>query len=130
MGSGAATLSDTTQSSFNIAQLATWEQARELAAKLGAGPIVVGGGVKPENADQSRSGIYRPDWLPGPAAFPEPHFFDQQTGLKYYFLHFRFQNGAEGMNVGLIMDKFGRFPSSPLYVMSVLAAEADSMARR
>ena len=34
------------------------------------------------------------------------------------------------MNVGLIMDKFRRYPSSPLYVMSVLAAEADSMAGR
>ena len=32
------------------------------------------------------------------------------------------------MNVGLIMDKFKRYPSSPLYVLSTLAAEADRMA--
>jgi hypothetical protein len=123
-------VSDTIQSPFNIAQLATWEQARELAARLSAGPIVVGGGVKPENANPAVSGIYRPDWLPGPAAFPEPHYFDPQSGLKYYFLHFRFQNGAEGMNAGLILDKFRRYPSSPLYVMSVLAAEANAMVGR
>jgi hypothetical protein len=123
-------LSDTSQTQFNIAQLATWEQAREMATKLGAGPIVVGGGVKPETANAATSGIYRPDWLPGPGAFPEPHFFDQQTGLKYYFLHYRFKNGVEGMNVGLIMDKFKRYPFSPLYVLSVLAAEADSMVPR
>ena len=121
-------MSDTKQSGFNIAQLATWEQARECAAKLSAGPIAVGGGVLPETSNAATSGIYIPEWLPGPAAFPEPHFFDEVTGKKYYFLHFRFRNGAEGMNVGLILDKFKRYPNSPYYVMSVLAAEASSLA--
>ena len=112
---------------FNIAQLATWDQAREFATKLGAGPIVVGDGVKPETSNPNTSGIYIPIWLPGPAAFPEPHFFDEVTGKKYYFLHYRFRNGAEGMNVGLIMDKFKRYPNSPAYVMMALAAEANSI---
>ncbi len=121
-------MSDTNQTPFNIAQLATWDQARECAAKLGAGPFVVGGGVKPETPNPATSGIYTPDWLGGPAAFPEPHYFDPQTGLKYYYLHFRFRNGAEGMNVGLIMDRFRRYPNSPVYVLSQLVAEANSMA--
>ena len=121
-------MSDIKQSGFNIAQLATWEQAREYAKKLSEGPIVVGGGVNPETSNNRTSGIFIPEWLPGPAAFPEPHYFDEVTGQKYYFLHFRFRNGAEGMNVGLIMDKFRRYPNSPYYVMSVLAAEASSMA--
>ena len=121
-------MNDLKQSGFNIAQLATWEQAREYASKLSSGPIVVGGGVKPETSNSNTSGIYIPEWLPGPAAFPEPHFFDEVSGKKYYFLHFRFRNGAEGMNIGLIMDKFRRYPNSPVYVMSVLAAEANSIA--
>lgn len=121
-------MSEIKQSAFNIAQLATWEQARETASKLSAGPIVVGDGVKPETSNSNTSGIYTPEWLPGPAGFPEPHYFDEKSGKKYYFLHFRFRNGAEGMNVGLIMDKFRRYPNSPVYVTSVLAAEANSMA--
>ena len=121
-------MSEINQTPFNIAQLATWEQARDCAAKLSTGPFVVGRGVKPETANPATSGIYIPEWLPGPAAFPEPHFFDPQTGLKYYFLHFRFQNGGEGMNAGLVMDRFRRYPNSPLYVLSQLVAEANSIA--
>lgn len=114
---------------FNLSQLATWEQARELATKLGAGPIVVGGGVKPESTDPNQSGIYKPEWLPGPGSFPEPAYVDPETGARYLQLYYRFNNGASGMNVGLILDKFKRFPSSPLYVLSALAAEADLMAQ-
>ena len=129
MGSGAATLSDTNTLLFNTNQLATWEQARECASQLTAGPIVVGNGVKPETGNSGTSGIYLPEWLGGPGGFAEPNHTDPQTGAKYFFLHFRFRNGAEGMNVGLIMDKFRRYPNSPYYVMSALAAEANSMAR-
>lgn len=113
---------------FNTNQLATWEQAREMASKLSAGPILVGAGVKPESSDPETSGIYLPSWSSGPGGFPEPNYTDQ-AGVKYFFLHYRFRNGAQGMNVGLILDKFRRYPMSPLYVMSVLASEADSMAR-
>lgn len=121
-------MSDINKVLFNTNQLATLEQAREYAVKLGAGPIVVGGGVLPETSDPAISGIYLPSWSGGPAGFEEPNYTDPVTGAKYFFLHYRFHNGAAGMNVGLIMDKFRRYPNSPFYVMSALAAEADSMA--
>ncbi len=121
-------MSDNNQVLFNTNQLATWEQARDYANRLNAGPIVVGAGVKPETSDPDTSGIYLPSWVGGPGGFAEPNFTDPQTGAKYFFLHYRFRNGAQGMNVGLIMDKFRRYPNSPFYVMSALGAEADSMA--
>jgi hypothetical protein len=115
------------QISFNIAQLATLEQARETARKLSAGPIVVGDGVRPETADQETSGIYRPSWI-SVAWSPEPYYKDEKTGHEYFYLHCRFNNRAEGMNVGLIMDMFKRYPNSPLYVLRTLAAEANLLA--
>ena len=125
---GEVTVSDTNQVSFNIAQLATWDQARQYAKILSSGPIVVGGGVHVENHDPNVSGIYIPNWSGGPAGFQEPNYIDPVTGVKYLFLHFRFVNGASGMNVGLIMDKFKRYPNSPTYVLTALAQEAASMA--
>lgn len=113
---------------FNINQLVTWDEARSIAIKLRLGPIVVGGGVKAETSDPKTSGIYTPEWLPGPEGFPEPFYFDQETGLKYYWLHFRFKNGAEGMNVGLIKSKFKSFPNSETYVLGQLASEANMIA--
>ena len=121
-------MSDNNQVLFNTNQLATWEQARDYANRLSAGPIVVGAGVKPETGDPDTSGIYLPSWVGGPGGFAEPNFTDPLTGAKYFFLHYRFRNGAHGMNVGLIMDKFRRYPNSPAYVMSALGAEADTMA--
>lgn len=113
---------------FNTNQLATWEQARVTAEKLMVGPIVVGGGVRPETSDPKTSGIYLPEWSSGPGGFAQPHYTDPVTGEKYFHLHFRFRNGADGMNVGLIMDKFRRFPNSPGYVFVALAQEATQMA--
>ncbi len=116
--------------SFNQTQLATWQQARDLAQQLSTGPVLVGNGVKPENQDMSVSGIYIPDWMGGPANFAEPNFTDENTGDQYFFLHFRFNNGAEGMNVGLIGDTLKRYANSPAYAMSILADEATDMASR
>lgn len=113
---------------FNLAQLATWEDARECAHRLTAGPITVGWGVLPETTNPKTSGIYVPDWLGGPTGFPVPHYNDDATGKKYLFLHFRFRNGAQGMNVGLIMDKFRRYPNSPAYVLEALGREAEQLA--
>jgi hypothetical protein len=113
---------------FNLAQLATWEDARECAHRLTVGPIAVGWGVLPETNDAKTSGIYVPDWLGGPTGFPAPHYNDDATGKKYLFLHFRFRNGAQGMNVGLIMDKFRRYPNSPAYVLEALGREAEQLA--
>ncbi|MDQ6706584.1 MAG: hypothetical protein M3Z85_11480 [Acidobacteriota bacterium] len=118
------------QTNFNITQLATWQQARDIAQQLSTGPVLVGNGVKPENADMSISGIYIPDWNGGPASFAEPNFTDTATGEQYFFLHFRFNNGAEGMNAGLVGDTLKRFASSPDYAISQLAEEAASLARR
>lgn len=115
---------------FNTSQLATLEDARRYAALLSAGPIVVGNGVAPESPDQTKSGIYLPSWDAGPAAFQEPNYRDPQTGVEYLWLHYRFLNGASGMNVGLIIDKFRRYPNSPAYVLSVLAQEAAALAVR
>lgn len=113
---------------FNLAQLATYDEARELAAKMSVGPIIVGGGVRPgtDETPSMKPGIYRPVWSEQPWS-QEPHYEDPKTGKKYYFLHFRFNNGAEGMNVGLCLDKFTRFPMSPMYVMWQLAEEAERM---
>ena len=111
-----------------MAQLSTWDQARQYANILTAGPIVVGEGVLPETVDPSTSGIYIPDWIAGPGGFAEPAYTDPKTGLNYFFLHYRLRNGATGMNVGLIIDKFSRFPMSPAYVLTELASEADAIA--
>jgi len=113
---------------FNKNQLATWEQAREYADRLSKPPIVVGGGVKAETQDPKSSGIYRPEWVGGPGGFAEPNYTDPVTKVGYFFLHYRFKNGAEGMNVGLIMDKFKRYPNSPMYVLGSLAEEARMIA--
>lgn len=121
-------MSDINQVLFNTAQLATWDDARKYAAILSAGPIVVGNGVCPESNDSNKTGIYIPSWDGGPASFVEPNYTDPQTGIQYLWLHYRFQNGATGMNVGLIIDKFKRYPNSPFYVLTALAAEAASMA--
>jgi hypothetical protein len=114
---------------FNRNQLATWEEARECATRLSTGPIVVGNGVKPESPNPAASGIYIPQWFGGPSAFPEPSAVDEATGKKYHFCHFRFNNGAEGMNVGLILDMFRRYPNSPSWVLGKLAEEAAELAR-
>ena len=56
---------------FNMAQLATWEDARHYANILSAGPIMVGQGVSPETSDPGTSGIYIPVWVGGPDS-PSP----------------------------------------------------------
>lgn len=123
-------------STFNPAQLATYEQARAVRDFLGT---QVGGGVLSGDDEhgiqtvpnvlfwlppvQQVPGIYVPPWESGPHADPVP-----SDGNKK-FLHYRFKNGAEGMNVGLIIDKFSRYPNSPDYVIRTLAEEAASMAK-
>ena len=115
------------ETNFNVAQLATWEQAREIAARLSQGPIVVGNGVAPESSNAARSGIYIPEWLTH-TGFAVPHHVDAD-GKQYLYLHFRFKNGAEGMNVGLVREQFKRYATSPLYVQKCLADEAALLAR-
>ena len=85
---------------MNPSQFATLAEAQAIAKKLGT----VGGGVKPYNADDNdASGIYIPSYF-GP--FPAPSIGD----AKFY--HFRFENGAEGFNVGLIRTFMQVFPAT------------------
>jgi hypothetical protein len=114
---------------FNRAQLATWDEARHLALTLSSGALVVGGGVRPETQDARTSGVYVPTWLGGPAGFGEPAERDEKTGREYFWIHFRFLNGAEGVNAGLILDRLRRYPTASLYVLSALAAEVEGLAR-
>ncbi len=123
---------------FNVDQLATYEQARELRKMLDEHNI--GGGVLPGDDEggvtvtpninfpwlppvPERVGIYLPKWESGPGGFVSPNSTGP-NGEKLLFLHFRFRSGKEGLNVGLILDKFRRHPHSPDYVLGEVAKEA------
>ena len=86
-------------------QLATYQEAKDIATQLGS----VGGGVVD---------TYVPEYE-GPFAPPE-------NGLSK-FLHFRFANGADGFNVGLIRA-FMQY--SPLRWPSMIGAEVESARKR
>ena len=105
---------------FNRQQLCTIEQARELVPQLAQ----YGMNVLPENADPHKSGIYLPDWVGGPLSFPIPH---EGEDLKWF--HLRFDNGAEGVNAGLVLDRLSRYPMSPGYVFRSLKTEVDAIAQ-
>lgn len=127
----------TVQQKLNAAQLSTLAQAMDYASKLSGGAIVVGGGIlapvarTPDMQDgdpdytNSQSGIYLEPWVNAGSQTPPGKIAD---GDVYFPFQFRFKNGAAGMNVGLIIDKFRRYPTAPSYVMGTLAAEAASMA--
>lgn len=121
---------------FNPNQLASYAEARALRDYINSAPQFVGRNIlSGDDATGSDSvvtpdpnfpwlppkvakvGIYLPNWTAGPHADPEPN---QDEKL---FLHFRFANGFEGANVGLFLDKFRRYPNSPMYVLGVLASE-------
>lgn len=124
---------------FNGQQLASYAQARTLAAAINAlkiqfatgDPRPMGGGVLPgddevlENPPAQNTGIYIPSWINVPGAGPSPSAVGPD-GTKYYTLCLRFANGKNGMNVGLILDKFSRYPLSPQYVIGQIAAEAEA----
>jgi len=110
---------------FNTNQLASFEQARNLRDFFMASNYFSSVRILPEQPDQSKSGIFLPEWSEGPGAFPEPNYTDPLTGTKYYFLHLRWSNGFEN-NVGLCLDKFRRYPFSPDYVMRTLSEEVKA----
>jgi hypothetical protein len=109
-----------------MTQFTTLETARAIAAQLGN----IGGGVIPYHAeneletapplqdtDPHRSGIYIPQY----AMFATP----EQADHKFY--HFRFQNGAEGFNAGLIQTIMTMFPTRwPLMIGTEVTAAARS----
>lgn len=88
---------------MNPNQLATIEEAKSIATRLGS----IGGGV----AD-----IYIPEYT-GPYSAPE------NGSAKFY--HFRFKNGADGFNVGLIRTTMQYNPSRwPLMISTEVNATA------
>lgn len=96
---------------YNLQQLASRAQANELAGVLSV--YGIGSGVKD---------TYIPDFLLSetPSAVVD--------GVKYEWLHFRFNNGAEGINVGLILDMLKRQPNRA-YVFSILQRDIASQAQ-
>jgi len=110
---------------FNTNQLASFEEARNLRDFLMASPYFQPAVIAPETQDPTQSGIFIPEWVGGPGGFPEPNYTDPVTHVKYFFLHYRWSNGFVG-NVGLIIDKFRRYPFSSGYVMRVLGEEVKA----
>lgn len=109
----------------NPAQLCTLEEARVLAKVLTANGV--GGGVRPVAPDQGESGIYVPIWLAGPAGFRPPSGGDEENPTRWY--HLRFENGAEGINAGLILDMFRRHPAAPHYVLETVRRNVELQAQ-
>ena len=110
-------------SNWNPAQLATIEEAREIAVKLNegiSGFLIPGNGVAPEHLDSTKSGIYIPEWSSA--------FFGAPQEAKAEFYEFRFNNGAAGVNVGLVREQFNRFPNSIRYVFQCLYDEVQALA--
>jgi hypothetical protein len=105
---------------FNPDELSTWTEVVKFRNILNntrdSNGFLVGGGVKVLTNDPLTSGGYLPSWAVGPGN-PEP----QIGNSKWY--HFRFNNGFEGVNVGLVRGMFGRYPTSPLYVVGQLRKE-------
>lgn len=105
---------------FNPEQLSTWDEVKKyrniLNSTRDSNGFLVGGGVKVLTNDPLTSGGYLPNWAVGPGN-PEP----QIGNSKWY--HFRFNNNFEGVNVGLVRAMFGRYPTSPLYVIGQLRKE-------
>jgi len=77
--------------------------------------LYLGGGVAPETSSEQTSGIYVPTWVGGPGGFPVPSDLNTK-----FWLHFRFNNGRCGVNVGLILDKLARYGGNYTYVFSSL----------
>lgn len=108
---------------FNPDQLATMAQAENFAGIINASQPFIQAGISilPQNDDPSKSGIYLPPWDPGPGGFPEP---SGPGGLQW--LHYRFSNGFNGVNVGLVIAEFNRYPSAPLYVCEWLLPQVQA----
>lgn len=90
---------------MNPNQFATLSEAKAIAKLLGT----TGGGVKPYSDDNDTSGIYIPSYF-GP--YSTPSIGDS------LFYHFRFNNGAEGFNVGLIRTYMQVFPATWVSMIS------------
>ncbi len=110
---------------FNPAEICTWAKAMALANRINMSPQFQQAGIHilPRTQNMDTSGVYIPSWVSGPGGFQEP-----QNGNEF-FLHFRFSNGFEGMNCGLVREKFASYPLSPAYVLGTLLLEVQQGAR-
>jgi hypothetical protein len=112
---------------FNPAQLSTWAEATHWASMLSKSPAFQVAGISiqpqlvnnPSPSETHHSGIYIPTWTFGPGA-PIPH------GDGTFWLHYFWSNGMQGMNAGLVREKFRSFPASPLYVIGQLLLEVQA----
>lgn len=126
---------------FNLSQLATYAEARALRDLLNSDTRFArcqalpgddeGGSTPTVNANfpwlppiVPQLGIHRLVWDGGPGGFAEPANGDSK------FLHFRFANGRDGINVGLCIDLFRRYPgpSGASYVLGKIALDAGAAA--
>ncbi len=113
----------------NGQSLASYDQAAQIKAYLNAkfvAQIISGDdSVNPGHvAPDGSLGTYVPLFIgPGISA---PSIVTK--GVKYYYLHFRFDNGAD-INVGLAVQKFQSFPSNPDYVLRELARNAGTLTK-
>jgi len=110
---------------FNPAQLATWAEAMQLVKVINGSQLFQAAGlfVLPQDPQHKNSGAYIPYWVSGPGGFQEP------VNGNQFFIHFRYSNGMQGMNAGLVREKFRSFPNSPVYVLGTLLAEVQQGAR-
>jgi hypothetical protein len=61
------------------------------------------------------TGIYLPIWF----GSVEPAAIDP-AGDEYFYLELHWQSGAYGVNVGLVINEFSKYPASPGYVVGWL----------
>lgn len=108
---------------FNPAQLSSWKEATHYAKIINTSAPFLAAGIQILPQNPPHSGVYLPAWVGGPHADPEPQIGDA------IFLHFRFNNGMEGMNAGLVREKFRSFPQAPAYVLNQLLIEVQKGAR-
>jgi hypothetical protein len=126
LGTGSGTFLESLSAvPFNPAQLATWAEAMALVKVINASPQFTSAGISilPQDPTHQHSGAYLPPWDPGPHGDPEPHIGDA------FWIHFRYSNKFEGMNAGLVREKFRSFPNSPDYVLGQLLIEVQQGAR-
>jgi hypothetical protein len=106
---------------YNARDLATYAQARELVTYLNKTIPTAVASVLPGDDSQSPgklsapTGIYLPIWF----GSVEPAAIDP-AGDEYFYLELHWQSGAYGVNVGLVINEFSKYPASPGYVVGWL----------
>lgn len=106
---------------FNPAEVCTWAKAIALGKRINASVEFQQAGIHilPRTQIMSASGIYIPVFVGN----------EDPVNGNEFFLHYRFSNGMEGMNAGLVREKFASFPLSPSYVLGQLLKEVEQGAR-